>query len=141
MENIQDRALGWDDEITQESEFVLLEPGTYDFEVTALEKAYFNGSEKMAPCPQARLELTVQPSNAKVFTNLFLNTKSEWKLSEFFTSIGLKKKGEPLKMQWNKVLGLKGKCTISNNEYNGKTYNNVDKFLEPVEQTWAPGKF
>ena len=137
MTDIQDRALGWDEEIKQESEFVLLEPGTYDFEVTGLEKAYFNGSEKMQPCPQARLELTID--KAKVFTNLFLNTKSEWKLSEFFISIGLKKKGEPLKMQWNKVLGLKGKCEVSNREYNGKTYNEVSKFLEPAEQTWGSG--
>lgn len=141
MADVQDRALGWEDEISQESEFILLEPGTYDFEVTGLEKAYFNGSEKMQACPQARLELTVGPDKAKVFTNLFLNTKSEWKLSEFFISIGLKKKGEPLRMQWGKVLGLKGKCEIGQREYNNKTYNEVSKFLEPVEQTWAPGKF
>lgn len=139
MENIQDRALGWDDEISQESEFILLEPGTYDFKVTNIEKGYFNGSEKMGPCPQA--EITLEIEDAKVKTKLFLNSKSEWKLSEFFISIGLKKKGEPLKMQWGKVLGTKGKCEVAHREWSGSTYNEIKKFLEPVEQTWAPGKF
>lgn len=134
MTDIQERALSWDDEISQESEFILLDPGAYDFEVTGLDKTYFSGSDKMQACPQAKLELTID--KAKIYTNLFLNTKSEWKLSEFFISIGLKKKGEPLKMQWNKVLGAKGKCEVGHREWDGKTYNEVSKFLEPVENSW-----
>lgn len=134
-ESNQGQALGWDDEIAEESEFVLLEPGIYGFTVTGFERGYFDGSEKMGPCPKAEIELEVVQNGrtAKVFENLFLNKKSEWKLSEFFISIGQKKQGEPLKMNWSKVLGSSGKCQIINNEYNGNTYNRVKKFIAPKD--------
>lgn len=125
-------AIGWDDEITQESEFVLLEPGVYEFTVTNFDREYFDGSEKMSPCPKAEIELEVTDSqgrSAKIFENLFLNKKAEWKLSEFFIAIGQKKKGEPLKMDWRKVLGAKGKCQIVNTEYDGNKYNRVKKYI------------
>lgn len=141
MSELQDRALGWDEEISQESEFILLDEGDYSYKVEQVEKSYFNGSEKMAPCPQAIIHLLVN-DQVKVKTNLFLNTKSEWKLSEFFVSIGQKKKGEPLKMNWAKVQGSTGKLTISHREYNGQKYNEVKKFLEPEAQnSWTGGTF
>lgn len=135
-----DRALSWDDEITKESEFILLQPGEYDFKVDNVEKSYFNGSANMSPCPQAIVHLTVN-NEATIKVNLFLNTKSEWKLSEFFTSIGLKKKGEPLKMNWNAVPGKTGICAVKNREYNGQKYNEVAKFLEPEPQKNSWGAF
>lgn len=131
-----DRALSWDDEITKESEFVLLQPGEYDYKVENIEKSFFNGSANMSPCPMAIVHLIVN-NEAKIKVNLFLNTKSEWKLSEFFTSIGLKKKGEPLKMNWNAVLGKTGICAVKNREYNGSTYNEIAKFLEPQTNSWG----
>lgn len=141
MSELQDRALGWDEEISQESEFILLDEGDYDFKVEQVEKAYFNGSEKMAPCPQAIIHLLVNDL-VKLKTNLFLNTKSEWKLSEFFLSIGQKKKGEPLKMNWSKVQGAKGKLTVGHREYNSQKYNEVKKFLEPeAKNSWTGGTF
>lgn len=140
-DNIQDRALGWDDEITQESEFILLDEGEYPFKVEQVEKSYFAGSEKMQPCPQAIVHLLID-DKVKIKTNLFLNTKSEWKLSEFFVSIGQKKKGEPLKMNWSKVTGATGRVSISHREYNGQKYNEVKKFLEHKPATsWAMGQF
>ena len=42
-----ERELNWDDEISQESEFTLLEDGDYDFEVTKFERGRSNGSEKI----------------------------------------------------------------------------------------------
>lgn len=126
-------ALDWDGEIEEESEFVLLPEGEYSFMVTGLNRGRFEGSEKMSPCPKAELELLIihDDKDVKVFENLFLHKKAEWKLSEFFISIGQKKHGEPLKMDWSKVIGSEGTCRIYNNEYNGNKYNRVKKFLEP----------
>lgn len=136
-----DMAMGWDDEITQESEFILLDKGEYPFKVEKLEKEYFNGSEKMAACPMAVLHLNVD-NQVTVQTRLFLNKKTEWKLSQFFTSIGLKKKGEPLVMNWNAVYGTSGRLKLGHREYNGNTYHEVLDFLEPQAQAdWTTGKF
>ncbi|MFM1572615.1 DUF669 domain-containing protein [Helcococcus ovis] len=141
MSELQDRALSWDEEISQESEFILLDEGDYSYKVEQVEKTYFNGSEKMAPCPQAIIHLIVN-DQVRLKTNLFLNTKSEWKLSEFFVSIGLKKKGEPLKMNWTKVQGATGRLTLSHREYKGQKYNEVNRFLEPeASQSWTGGTF
>ncbi len=137
---MEERALAWDDEIEKESEFVLLPPGDYEFEITSLERERFDGSDKMSACPMAVLNLAIasKEGRANVQTRLFLHTKAEWKISEFFTSIGLKKKGEKLKMQWNKVVGAKGRCKIGQRKYttnNGeeRVSNEVKKFY-PAEE-------
>ena len=100
-------ALGWNDEITKDDEFELLPAGVYDFKVESLERGYFDGSDKMSACPKADLTLIVRDpvtgKEGKIFESLFLHSKSEWRLSQFFTAIGQKKKGEPLKMNWNMV--------------------------------------
>lgn len=144
---LEERELGWDDEIEKESEFILLPEGDYDYVVDSFERGRFEGSEKMPPCNKAILTLKIayQGQTATVKHNLLLHTKTEWMLSEFFKSIGQKKKGEPLKMNWGLVPGSKGRCNIE--QYtgkNGNTYHQVKRFLEPVEVeqvTFKPGEF
>lgn len=140
MSELQDRALGWDEEITEESSFILLEEGEYEFKVIQIEKGWFNGSEKMQPCPQAIVHLLVN-NQVELKTYLLLNKKTEWKLSEFFLSIGLKKKGEPLKMNWAQAQGKTGIVLVGHREHNGQKYNEVKKFIEPKKQTWTGGAF
>ena len=54
--NTTDRALDWDDEVSNEQpEFVLLPEGEYAFEVTELERARYEGSAKLPPCKMAKL--------------------------------------------------------------------------------------
>ena len=75
------KALDWDAEIeASESEFRLLEKGQYDFTVAKFERANFDGSAKVPPCPLARLTLTVHDSqgDVQVFNNLFLTEKTAW---------------------------------------------------------------
>lgn len=143
--NALNEELGWDDEIVEESSFVILKPGKYSFTVRNLERGRFEGSDKMGPCNKATIELSIfneQGQEAMVREQLLLNRKMEWKLSEFFISIGQKKHGEPLKMNWSKVLGSTGRCEIKNEEYNGNTYNRVKKFLEAeASQGFTPGRF
>lgn len=143
--------LGWDDEISKESEFELLPPGTYDFVVESMERGRHEKSDNMAACNVANLRLHVSdPVSGKsgsVFDKLFLNTKMEWKLSQFFTSIGQKKKGEPLRPNWTMVPGSSGKLEIEISRYqddygNLKENNKVKRYIPKDEpKAFTPGAF
>lgn len=122
---------GWDDTISKENQFVLLPEGEYDFTVINFARGRFAGSDKIPPCNKAELTLGIlyNGETVEVLVNLLLTSKFEWKLSEFFLSIGLKKEGEPLKMNWNEVPGARGICFINTYKNNGNEYNNVKRFL------------
>lgn len=150
-----ERELSWDDQIENEgSEFILLPKGEYDFEVTAFERGRFNGSEKMPPCNQASLTIKITAADGQTTTvkkNLLLHSKVEWKLCEFFTSIGQRKKGEKVSMNWNAVIGSRGRCEVTVRSWNKDDgtpmqNNEINKFLEPVEgqatgSQWKAGSF
>lgn len=144
-------ALDWNSEISQESEFELLPAGTYDFTVEDMQRGEFPGSQKMSRCYKADLTLRVSNpetgKSGKVYDTLYLNSKAEWKLSQFFISIGQKKHGEALKMNWGTVIGSSGKLELTVNKYRSsqtgeeRENNKVGKYLEPAaERTWAPGQ-
>lgn len=155
---MNERELGWDDEIQKDGgEFIVLPPGDYSFAVTKFERGRFNGSDKMPPCNQAKLELTIsspEHGDVVVFHNLFLHTKTEGLLSNFFAGIGQKKKGEPLRMNWNAVVGSKGRLKLEINKFVGRdgeerTNNQVKTFYpaedvqpqRPVPFPGAPGGY
>ena len=132
----------WDDEIEKDGgDFILLPAGDYNFTVTKFERGRFTGSTKMPACNQAKLELTVQSpehGDVVIFHNLLLHTKTEGLLSAFFAGIGQKKKGERLRMNWNTVIGSKGKLQLEINKFTGKdgtekTNNQVKKFYSYEE--------
>jgi hypothetical protein len=137
----QERELGWEDEIEKEGgNFVLLPAGDYNFTVAKFERGRFQGSEKMPPCNQAKLELTIHSAehgDVTVFHNLMLHTKTEGFLSNFFTGIGQKKPGEKLRMNWNTVIGSKGRCKVVQNKYTSKgeerVNNQIDTFYSYEE--------
>lgn len=143
--------LNWEDEISQESEDMpLLTPGTYRFTVRGFKRGRFNGSEKMGQCPEAIVQIGIyDTASGREYTlneSLKLHTKMEWKLSEFFTSIGQKRKGEPLRMNWNTITGSTGMLELNHRTYNGNTYNQIKKFLAPENNTqpqraWKSGEF
>lgn len=101
-----DVAMSWDDIIENDNEFTVLPEGDYDFTIVDLERKRFEGSAKMSACPKAEVSIKIYDRNNQsvssttVKENLLLNRKMEWKLCQFFTSIGLRKHGEPLKMNW-----------------------------------------
>lgn len=134
-----ERELNWDDEIVKDSDFVLLPEGDYDFLVTAFERGRHNGSEKLPPCNKAVVTLEIDSPEGKAYIkhNLFLHSRCEGLLSNFFTGIGQKKHGEPLKMNWNAVIGSTGRCKVGvrswvNKEGNEMQSNEVKKFYEPA---------
>ncbi|MFZ2667631.1 MAG: hypothetical protein WAX40_04850, partial [Lactococcus raffinolactis] len=74
----------------------------------------------------------------------YLYGKGEWRISQFFISIGQKKKGEPLRPNWQAVLGAKGTAELEINNYtdrdgNPGKNNRVKTFNEPTQQAAAPG--
>lgn len=144
----QERELGWEDEIEKDGgDFIVLPAGDYEFTVSKFERGRFQGSAKMPPCNQAKLELTVhsqEHGNVTVFHNLFLHTKTEGLLSNFFVGIGQKKKGEKLRMNWNAVIGSKGKLQLEINTFQGndgkeRTNNQVKKFY-PYDEAFPNGQ-
>lgn len=153
-----ERELGWDDEISQETEFVVLPEGDYDFEVVKFERSRSKGSDKIPASNMAVLDIKV--TNGKDATtvkdHLVLHTKMEWKLSQFFRSIGQKKQGETVRMNWNAVPGAKGRCKLIVEKYvndKGETRENnkIAKYYDytapanaaavPAAGGWKPGVF
>lgn len=143
----ENRALDWDSEIENDGEgYVLLEPGTYSFTVTDLERAWFNGSEKAIPCNMAKLTLRCEGADGSmgnIRDSLFLNTKNEWRLCQFFIAIGQRKHGEKLRPNWSKVLGSTGMVEIEYDKRNlnddgSPKYNRVKAYIEPTEEMAAP---
>ena len=134
------RELNWDGEIENDgTAFTLLAPGVYDFEVIKFERARFNGSDKLPPCNEAKLTLRVSNSEdtTTITKSLYLHTSVEHFLCAFFVSIGARKHGERLKMDWGKVVGGRGKCEVSVRKWQGRDKemesNDIKRFLEPDE--------
>lgn len=95
------------------SEFTLLPDGDYEFIIRKVTRGRFNGSDKVPACGEVNIEMTVGNSTdtTVISERFFMIRKFEWKLSQFFLSIGLKKHDEPLRMRWN-IEGMKGKCKV-----------------------------
>ncbi len=143
MSEIIDRELGWDDAIERDSDFIVLPEGDYDFTVTSFERGRHPGSDKLPPCNKATVVLQVVTSQgeANIRHNMFLHTKTEGMLCAFFAAIGQRKKGERLIMNWNAVIGAKGRCKVGIKPYNGNDYNEVKKFYEPTFGGFEAGRF
>lgn len=134
--NTYEGALDWNSEI--EETYLDLPDGTYDFTVVELERGHYEpkpDSKIKEPCPQVKVYVEIKDPNsdqkAKVNSLLILHTRTKGLLCNFFRSIGVMKKGETLKMNWN-VIGKTGKLKLSHND---KNYMQIEKFLSPEETT------
>ena len=136
-----DRVFDWNDVIENDNSFILLPAGNYPFTVKAFERGEFAGSDKMPPCKKAVLTLEIDGGmlgSTEINENLYLHSRAEWKLCQFFLSIGQRKKGEQLRMNWNAVPGSRGMCEIEINKYKNRNgedreNNRVKAFLDPAE--------
>lgn len=136
-----ERELSWDDEINANAdEYVLLEPGEYDFRVLGYTRARFPGSAKLPPCNQAKVQ--IQIGDTFLEHNLFLHTKTEGLICAFFKAIGARQSGERLQMNWDTIAGATGRCVVKVREWMGKDgdirkSNYISKFL-PAEEGQMP---
>ncbi len=130
--------LDWDDAIESDGqEFVILEEGDYNFTVTDFERGRFPGGAKIPPCNKAALTLQVKTPDGVAIcrTDLLLYKTMEWKLSAFFRCIGQKKHGERLVMDWNRVIGSRGRAHFKPRAYtdrdgNERQANDLDRFYD-----------
>ena len=129
-------AFSWDSNIEKDDQFITLEEGDYRFTVKSFERGQYNGSEKLPPCPEAKmtLEVTGEDGTVTITESLKLCSKMEWLLSAFFRSVGMKKKGEPLKMDFPGSIGKSGWAHITkqaDRNDSSKFYNHVGRFIDP----------
>lgn len=134
-----DTVFSWDSTIksddTQTTTFEPLPEGDYEFTIQSVTKKMYNGSAKMPACPQAVVEILVADPKTKkeipLRANLFLVSTQQWKLVNFFKSIGVMGPYDrDLKMRWD-IEGEIGTCHIAPREYNGKVYNDIKQWIVP----------
>ena len=134
-----EREFGWDDTIQQDSTFTLLPVGLYEFTVTGFERQRHTPNPdnpgKLPACNKAvvSIEIVTAQGKTELKHNLFLHSSTEGMLSSFFGSIGQKRKGEPLKMNWNTIIGARGVCKVGIRKYKDNEYNEVKAMLYPED--------
>ena len=131
--------MDWDSGISAEASQANLPPvGEYGFTVIEFEKTQSKTGKKMA---KVTLKLDESAQFWKVNDYLVLQDSMAWKLAQFFESLGLKKKGEPLtSMPWDKVLNETGRVRIKHETYEGKENCKVDRYVvtEAAQDPKAP---
>lgn len=139
-----EREFGWDDTIQEDAkEFITLQPGDYVFTVTGFDRQRHTPNPqnpgKLPACPKAVISLEIETDEgvASLKHNLFLHSSTEGMLSAFFGAIGQKKHGEPLKMNWNTVIGATGVCSVKNRTYNDNVYNEVKSMIYADSVDWT----
>ena len=141
-----DGAFGWEDEIEKEDAFVLLPEGDYWFKIMKVEKGRYDGGDKISACPKAIVVFEVTAPDGQTATiteNFLLHQKMEWKLSQFFASIGMKAKGEKLRMNWSPaIIGKTGICKVIVHNYtkdgNDRQTNRIDTLYPSYDQPTLP---
>lgn len=129
------QAFEWDGEIeVSDNEFELIPDGEYRATVIAVERMQHNGSEKMAPCPIANVK--VRLDNGRILSDrIFLNSKSSWKIAQFFIAVGMRDpsapKEERLRMDWMGAIGMTCTIKVGTHEYKNKTYNEISEWVKP----------
>ncbi len=133
--------MDWNGAIENDSpSFTLLPEGDYDFVVTELERTRHTGSAKLPPCNKAIVHIRIADEGGMniIKHNLFLYSRCEGLLCDFFVGIGQRKKGERKNMDWSKVVGARGRAKVGIRSYNkdGREYqvNEIKRFYSPDEQ-------
>ena len=141
-----DYEIGWDDEIVKdEPEFVLLEEGDYNFTVSHFERARHEPKPggKIPACNKAIVYFDVQGNDGETLqlkVDYLMWGTMEWKLGELFAGLGMKKKGEKLKLNWTAIPGKTGRCHVVQKpgKEAGKVFNNISKIYPKDE---APASY
>lgn len=128
--------------MAEEREFVLLPEGEYPFQITDIEKRFYEPgpNSKLPPCPEVVATLTIDGGSlgsTKVKMRLFYHSSTQWRVSNLFVSVGLAKTGEQFTPNPDPLLGKTGRCHVKQRTYQkndgteGKV-NDVDRCLPPA---------
>lgn len=135
--------IGWDDEVSasdagknqQNDDLVVLPKGTYPCTVMKVERGSFKGSKKLPPCNKVKVGIVIDGGDAGrgwADHNFYMHTSTLWKIYQFLEAVGLRKKGDTTagRIPWEKVeKGMTCRCEIHPREWDGREYNEVDKWL------------
>ena len=143
-----EREFGWNDEIEKEgSGFILLPEGDYDFTVESYERGRHEGSEYIPPCAKALLNIRIDTDEGPTVIRhtLYLHTRRERQLGNFFLAIGEKKPGEPVKMNRTAVPGATGRAKVGirkgTGNWEGKEFNEIKEFYPKEAKSYKAGDF
>lgn len=143
------REFGWEDTIKEDAQdFEPLPEGDYNVTVEKFDRSRSSGSGKLPPCNMAVVYFTVHAPNREmtIRENYVLHSSLEWKLSELFRGVGLKKEGEELRMDWGALPGKTARAKIGQREGTKdptKKYNYIEKLYpkEDSKPAFTPGGF
>jgi hypothetical protein len=139
MSDETDTIIDWDGEIKNDGEaFALLPDGD---EVTLVVKEVERGRNKDGTKPQVRVTFMATSVNghgkATITDYIQMTRKSEWKLSEFFRSLGLRRHGQQMRLRWD-LEGMTARATVTVDSYTSKDgeprkSNKIRKYLDPLD--------
>ena len=131
-----DHEIGWEDTIEKDSDRVLLPDGLYHFTVIGIERTRHTPQPggKLPACNKAivSIKIVANEGETELRHNLFLHSSTE---ECYLLSLlqWQKKKGEPLRMNWNTIIGATGVCKVGTRQYNNNNYNEVKSMLYPED--------
>ncbi len=135
----QGRELGWNDEVKNDGDdFILLPKGKYPFLIKNFDRARYDGGDNLPACNMAKVFVEVDGGNLGKTTithRLYLHSKCEGLICQFFKATGARKHGQSYRMDWGDIKGSTGMCdVIIYKKEDGKEYNNIKKFLDPEKE-------
>lgn len=142
----EERVMGWDDQFEDTMpKRVVLPEGEYDFEVTNFERRRYDGGPNIPACPMAMYTLKVTAPDGQSATidhRLFLHTRTQGFIVDFFVAIGLMERDGKATMPWNQAVGRTGRAKVIIREWTGsdgkpRSNNEIDHFIDPAPATGA----
>jgi len=119
----------------EDQEYVLLEPGEYEFTVDSIDYGDYDGGPKIPKCGKVIVNMHIDTENGRAFlkNNFYICKEASGMIASFMKSIGLIKEGQRTFTipNWDSLPGKKGLVKTSQRMYNGNYYNNVDYFVAP----------
>jgi len=146
-EHVDDVVIGWDDEVSEDGNAFALLPDGDEVELTVTDVE--RGHNKDGSAPQVKVTFAAESLKGYGRTGIVdyikMTRKSEWKLCELFTALGLRKHGERLKLRWD-LQGMKARATVSVDQYTGRDgdlrkSNKIKRYLEPAANAVSDGEF
>lgn len=144
----EDRELGWEEEFSGASDWVLLPEGDYPFRVETLTRKRFNGADWLPACNTAELSIRIFGEQEITLRHtLYLHTRRLYAMKHFFVSIGQAQEGDDvIRPRWQEVPGAEGMCHVIQRDYDKKDgttgkANRIQKFLPPAQTGAAGGAF
>ena len=143
------REFDWNDSIKEDGQdFTPIPEGDYNVTIEKFDRSRSSGSGKLPACNMAVVYFTVHAGDRELTLreNYVLHSSLEWKLSELFRGVGLKKEGEELRMDWGALPGKTALAKVGIRDGSKdptKKFNYIEKLYpkEASKPSFTPGGF